>query len=226
MQSEQKRCPDVILSDIMMPDVDGYAFAYKLKEQKIYQRIKLIALSSHIGIGSAREAQQSGFDGFLPKPIFKKELIKIMCTVLGDHRDHGQIVTRHMAEELSCKGVRILVVEDVIPNQQLMKAFLELLGCVADFADNGQQALEKLHVQKFDLCFMDLQMPVMGGLEATQIIRKEISQDLPIVALTAASMKEDQERCLAAGMNDVVIKPVDLNKLKEKIKFFVKRKIA
>ena len=140
-------------------------------------------------------------------------------TVLGDQRSelHKQIVTRHMAEELACKGYKILVVEDNPVNQKLLQIVLKNLGCESDLAANGKEAIEKIKTRFYDLVLMDLQMPVMGGVEATQIIRREISKTLPIVALTAAALKEDEDKSLAAGMNDFIAKPVEIGKLKEKI---------
>ncbi len=120
-------------------------------------------------------------------------------------------------KDISCKGLKILIVEDSLTNQFLIKAYCERLGCIGDYANNGKEAVEKVKANTYDLCFMDMQMPVMGGVEATQIIRKEISASLPIIALTAAVTKEDKDRCLAAGMNDYLTKPIDILRLKEKI---------
>jgi CheY-like chemotaxis protein len=107
------------------------------------------------------------------------------------------------------------VVEDVIANQALMKAFLNIFGCGTDIANNGQEAIEKIKTNSYDMCLMDVQMPVMGGIEATEIIRREISKDIPIIALTAAAMKEDKDKCMECGMNDYLTKPIDKKKLKE-----------
>jgi PAS domain S-box-containing protein len=114
--------------------------------------------------------------------------------------------------------LRLLVVEDISSNRDLIAAYLHELDMDADFVNDGQQAVERLRKDaKYDLCLMDVQMPVLGGLEATRIIRKEISTSLPIVALTAAVLDEDHERALKAGMNDFLAKPIDIQKLNDMI---------
>lgn len=212
--------PDIILSDILMPGMSGYELAKAIRENKDFMAIKLLAVSSDAGPGKAHFAQQQGFDGYLPKPLNRQELSQVIRMVLGDHRldRDGPIITRHLAGEVSLKGVKILVVEDNIPNQQLLKAYFTIIGCEADYANNGQEAIDILtRNTNFDLCLMDMQMPVLGGIEATRQIRDKISKDLPIVALTAAALKEDQENCLNSGMNDFLTKPINMAKLKEKI---------
>ncbi len=218
--SGQSEFPDIVLSDIMMPAMDGYELSKKIKKDKKTKGIKIVALTSDIRPGAAKEARQAGFDAFLPKPVLKSDLIEVIQMVLGDNRGTGpntQILTRHMAQELTCKGIRVLVVEDNMVNQKLIVLVLKNLGCEADVASNGQVAVEKVRTGRYDLVLMDLQMPVMSGYEATQIIRDRISKTLPILALTAAAMKEDEQKSLAAGMNDFIAKPVELAKLKEKI---------
>ncbi|RKY36202.1 MAG: hypothetical protein DRP78_04215 [Candidatus Omnitrophota bacterium] len=222
---EQHDLPEIILSDIMMPEMDGMVLAKRIREQDKYSGIKLIAVTSDVRPGSAGESQQAGFDGYLPKPIIRQELIKVIQTTLGDKRKEKEIVTRHTAEELSLtnrpqtdlKGVRVLVVEDQPTNQKLMKVYLNMFGCVSDYANNGQEAVEKIKNNRYDLCLMDIQMPVMGGLEATEFIRKEVNKDIPIIALTAAAMKEDKDKARSSGMNDYLVKPIDHKKLKEMI---------
>ncbi|MCA9408440.1 MAG: response regulator, partial [Candidatus Omnitrophica bacterium] len=129
-------------------------------------------------------------------------------------------------DNLNCKGVRILVVEDAVPNQELLKAYFLSMECEGDYVNNGRQAVEilKKNKDKYDLCLMDMQMPVMGGVEAAKVIRAEISKELPIIALTAAVLKEDQEQALSAGMNDFLTKPVDVKKLKAAILKYSQRR--
>jgi CheY-like chemotaxis protein len=122
-----------------------------------------------------------------------------------------------MAEELSTKKLRILVAEDNLVNQKLIRILLEKLGCEEEIVPNGKIAFEKATSEEYDLCLMDLQMPVMGGVEATRNIRKAGNTKLPIIALTAVAFKEGRDECLEAGMNDFLTRPVDPNKLKEKI---------
>jgi two-component system sensor histidine kinase/response regulator len=211
--------PDIIICDIMMAGIDGYEFVSRIRANKLLKDIKVLAISSDVRIGQSHEAQKKGFDGFISKPIVAEELLRVMETTLGDQRSDGDIVTRHLAEEYLCKGIRILVVEDSEANRDLMKAFFHGLGCIGDYAQDGQEAVEMLkdNAKKYDLCFMDVQMPVMGGLEATKIIRQSISKDLPIIALTAAALKDDEEKCLAVGMNGYLTKPINMMQLRDKI---------
>ncbi|MBF0216386.1 MAG: response regulator [Candidatus Omnitrophica bacterium] len=207
--------PDIVLSDIMMPGMDGYTLAKWLRQDARYARVKLIAVTADVRPGAAGESRGAGFDAYLPKPVIPRELINVIRTILGDNREEKEIVTRHTAEELSLKGVRVLVAEDKSVNRKLMKIYLDLYGCVSDFAVDGKEAVEKMRNGVYDICLMDVQMPVMSGIEAVGIIRKEIGRIIPIIAITAAAMKEDRERSIKSGMNDYLTKPVDHMKLKE-----------
>ncbi len=213
--------PDIILCDVM-PQGDSYALARKIRLINAYRSIRIIAIASGAMIGSAQAAQENGVDGFISKPVNRQELLNIIATVLGDQRlDNAPIVTRHVASEVGLKGRKILVVDDSPSNQQLMKAYLDVLGCVYEQANNGQEAVEKIRNASYDLCLMDLQMPVMSGDEAAKAVRACGITQLPIIALTASVLPEDQRRCLEAGMNDLVLKPVQMNVLKDKINQWV-----
>jgi signal transduction histidine kinase/CheY-like chemotaxis protein len=211
--------PDVVLCDIPMATSLSNEVIRRIKEQK--KIIKMIALSSDVKLGITKELEGYGFHGFLPKPVTRYELSRVIATVMGDQRRKGSIVTRHMAEELKCKGVKILVAEDVLANQQLLKAYLDMLGCVGEYVNNGKEAIEKLKKNKYDICLMDIQMPVMGGVEASKIIRAEISKTLPIVALTAEDVIEEEKKYLAAGMTDCLHKPLDVHHLRDKIAKYI-----
>jgi len=214
--------PDLMLSDVRMPDMDGYIMVEQIRSQPKFNSIKIVATTSDSRIGGAQFAQSKGFNGYLPKPVIRRDLIRIISTVLGDRRmAPSSIITRHMANEVGLKGVKVLVVDDVISNQQLMKAYLTMFGCVSDFASNGQEAVDKLRTGSYDICLMDVQMPVLSGIEATRIIRAEISKDLPIIALTAAVMKEDLARTQESGMNDFLTKPLEVTILKSKLLKYV-----
>ncbi len=122
-----------------------------------------------------------------------------------------------MDEELACKGIKVLVVDDVPANIELMKVYIEMLGCKGDYALNGKEAVDKIKANEYDLCLMDIMMPVMTGIEASQIIRREITGDLPIIAVTGSNEAENRMKCIDSGMNDFLSKPIDLELLKEKI---------
>jgi len=216
--AQQKELPEIILTDIMMPGIDGYMFARKIREKKEYDAIKIIAVSSDAVPGSSQKAQDHGFNAYVSKPISRNDLIKVIQTTIGDKRTStGPIITRHTSNELALKGIKILVAEDNPVNQKLIGILLKNFGCEADIVSNGQEAVDKIRAMSYSVVLMDVQMPVMGGMAATFIIRNEISKDLPIIALTAHAMKEDEEKCLGAGMSDFLTKPIDSKKLKEKL---------
>jgi hypothetical protein len=118
----------------------------------------------------------------------KDTLVSVMATVLGDTRPNGPVATRHMANELSCKGMHMLLAEDNPVNVKLMKVHLKAFGCTFDAVTNGQDACDALKENNYDVVLMDVQMPVMNGLDATQIIRKEINSQVPIIAVTASAL--------------------------------------
>lgn len=119
--------------------------------------------------------------------------------------------------ELKIEQVRVLVVEDEATFLKLMESYLRKLGCVTTLCHNGKEALEAVKTCGYDICFMDIMMPVMNGIEATQIIREEYSKILPIIALTSSGMKATRETCFDVGMNDFVMKPVSIEVIRDAI---------
>ncbi|MBL7050421.1 MAG: response regulator [Nitrospira sp.] len=211
----QSEMPDIVISDLMMPGMNGYEFAKIAKAS--YKNLKILAISSYASPGDAGKVRESGFDAFISRPVNNDDMIRIIQMTMGDKRSDGQIITKHLSEEMGLKGLHILVVEDNAINQELIRILLEELGCIVDVASNGQEGVEHIIAKQYDLCLMDVQMPVMDGLEATRKIRAMHNSKLPIIALTAAVMKKDQDECFAAGMNDYITKPINLAKLKEVI---------
>lgn len=130
---------------------------------------------------------------------------------------HLELIDHRSNDSLQCQGVRILVAEDSGSSQELMREYFKMFECEGDFVTDGYAAIEKLKNNEYDLCLMDMEMPGLDGLAATKKIRRDISTDLPIIALTASAMKEDQERCIKAGMNDYITKPIDMMLLRQKI---------
>jgi len=152
----QRNLPDLILSDIRMVGMSGFEMIEKIRANKRYANIKIITLSSEAYPGQANKAGTKGADGYLSKPFNNPELVKVITTVFGDRREKGQIVTRHMANELDCKGIKVLVVEDNKPNQMLMQEYSKELGCESEFTENGQKAIEKLKKgNTYNLILMD-----------------------------------------------------------------------
>ena len=209
--------PDLIISDMMMPEMDGYGLIEEIRRDERLKNLKIIAATSEAIPGQSLNAKIKGFDGYLSKPIIQREMINVIRAVFGDRREAGgNIITRHMVEEISLKGMKVLIVEDNPVNMKLMETLLGKQGVLYDKANNGREAIEILRTEKsYSVVFMDMQMPEMNGLEATEIIRKEISKDIPIIALTAAVLKEDRDLADVSGMNGFLEKPVNVDQLKE-----------
>ncbi|WP_052090798.1 response regulator [Desulfosporosinus sp. HMP52] len=207
--------PQIVLVDYMMPGMSGYEFGRQVFEDEQFRDIRLILITSTAQKGEARSAKDAGFSGYISKPVRKMELIKMISDVAAlETRDAVKNwVTRHsIKERLQLKNVRILLVEDMIANQRLEKTMLKKLGYSVELAINGQQALEKCDSEKFDLIFMDCQMPVMDGYTATKEIKKGsiFNRKTPVIAMTAYAMEGDREKCLAAGMDDYISKPITI----------------
>ena len=215
--------PDIILCDIYMNDMDGYEFTKKVKGNSRFEKTKFVAVTSDISAETSMEASSGIFDGFIVKPFQPKEMIFMLNSLLANNdRDIEDALD---AKGNECLGVRVLVVEDVKTNQILFAEYFNLLGCVSDYANNGHEAVNMLKRDaSYDLCLMDLQMPVMGGIEATEIIRKEISMDLPIIALTAAVLEQDEEAAMEVGMNGFITKPVNISKLKDIVRTYARKR--
>ena len=215
----EKDLPDVIISDMMMPGMDGYEFIERIRNDEKLRHLKIIAATSEAIPGQSMNAQIKGFDAYLSKPIIRREMINIIRTVLGDKRETGRhIVTRHLAEEISFKGMKVMVVEDNPTSMKLMKTLLGRYGIFVDAAQNGKDAVSILSTNKSDyynLIFMDMQMPEMNGAEATKIIRDRLCITSPIIALTAAVLKEDQDMASVAGMDGFMEKPVSVDRISE-----------
>ena len=213
---------DCILLDAHMPEMDGYALAGHL-QASLNPLPPMMMLSSGAMRGDAQRCQQSGISGFFSKPIAAEELLAALCRVLGlsDEQKKGkQLVTRHVLQEMQ-QSLDVLLVEDHPVNQRLAIGLLEKWGHHVTLAVNGQEALEMTEDRRFDVVLMDMHMPVMGGVEATQRIRAREAErgvePLVIIAMTAAAMQSDRDACLAAGMNDYLAKPIKAQELMEKL---------
>jgi CheY-like chemotaxis protein len=121
------------------------------------------------------------------------------------------------------KNKYVLAVEDDDANQFLMKLLLKRIGCSIDLAGDGQEAVNKVRANKYDLIFMDLRMPLMDGFEATEIIRKEIDKTIPIVAVSAHVLKEIVDKCFSVGMNGFISKGSDMEKMKKEISSWIEK---
>ncbi|MFA5262532.1 MAG: PAS domain S-box protein [Opitutaceae bacterium] len=201
--------------DMQMPGMDGTALCRAIRADARMNGTALIMMSSLGENGSAQQLGEIGLDACLMKPVRHGELLDCLTTVTtgGAWRRTGQTGPRPQLRSRLRSRARILLAEDNITNQQVAVGILKKLGLSADAVANGLEAIHALTDIPYDLVLMDVQMPVMDGLEATRQIRNPQTQsrnhDIPIIAMTAHAMARDQEMCLAAGMNDYVSKPVE-----------------
>lgn len=215
---------DCILLDAHMPEMDGYELAQHIRSE-LAIATPMIMLSSGAMRGDAQRCQEVGISGYFSKPISSEELLAALCRVFGIAPNEQlipakQLITRHALRELQ-RTLDILLVEDHPVNQKLALGLLEKWGHRATLAKNGREAIDLLAKCDFDVILMDMHMPVMGGIEATQKIRAREADDnrprAPIIAMTAAAMQSDKEACIAAGMDDYLSKPIRAKDLLEKL---------
>jgi len=211
---------DVVILDIQMPDISGYDVARQIRENEDprISRVKIMAFSSSM-TRRIKVYKESGFDGFLPKPIQRPKMVAMLKRLIGEaaegaeaeeSKDKELVLTQHALAEEVKHSVRILLAEDNPMNQRLAQVMLAKAGYQMEIADNGRIAVEKYTAdpERYDLIFMDLHMPEMDGLESTKVLRHRGYKEIPIIAMTADAMKEDRDRCLEAGMNDYIAKPI------------------
>ena len=217
----------IALFDKCMPDVDGEDLGRRVKADAALRDVVLVMLTSAGQRGDAKRVREAGFAAYLIKPIKQSQLLDCMRTILGRAADgpvgpDDAIVTRHTISDDRRRRTRILLAEDNVANQKVALLTLrKKLGYQADAVANGREALEALARTHYDLVLMDCQMPEMDGYEAARAIRDGDSRvrdhGVPIIAMTANAMKGDREKCLAAGMDDYVSKPVRMQDLADAI---------
>jgi CheY-like chemotaxis protein len=213
------RCFEVALIDHMMPDVDGAELGEMLHADPRFSGLKLILLTTSEQIGSARELLERGFSAYLTKPVVRSRLLRdAMYRALTAS---AAALPRLAAAPPPLTALdtaaaihltRVLVAEDNSVNQMVAVRLLERLGCRVDVAGNGSEAVQMASRLPYNLILMDCHMPEMDGFDATVEIRRRENESglepMPIVALTASVLQEDRDRCLSAGMNDIIGKPV------------------
>ena len=213
---------DVALIDIEMPGMDGAALLEVLKDDPQFTATPLILMRASNSRGQNESPKECGFAGYLTKPIRQSAMYDCLATVLRPNPDAAGPVASERKGPLSstrpASRARILVAEDNQINQQVAVGILQQLGYRADVVGNGREAVEAVRQLPYDLLLMDCQMPELDGFEATAAIRQlhqGATVRLPIVAMTANAMRGDRERCLEAGMDDYLSKPIDPDKLRD-----------
>ena len=202
----------VIILDWKMPDMNGLEVANKIKEID-HNDIPIILISAYDWSEIEKDAKDAGINGFVFKPLFRSKIYQKITDLLH----HGDAKAANEEEEMNFPGTRILVVEDNDINWEIISTLLSMHEITCDRAENGKVAYELIkedeYESPYDLIFMDIQMPVMNGLDATRAIRKidsEYAKRVPIIAMSADAFSENVAECIEAGMNGHIAKPIDL----------------
>ncbi|HET7209989.1 MAG TPA: response regulator [Terriglobales bacterium] len=209
------------LLDVHMPTMDGFAVAEQIRNNYKHLGMKVILLTSASTPSDVARCRELGIFEYLSKPIKQSELFDAIVTAMAEHSGKPE---RRESPSSSIKPsercLRVLLAEDNAVNQTLAMRILERLGHMVRVANNGKHAVGLAQAEEFDLILMDVQMPEMDGLEATAAIRAgeaDRGSHVPIVAMTAHAMKGDMEKCLSAGMDGYLSKPIRIEALKQAI---------
>jgi PAS domain S-box-containing protein len=211
----------LVLTDAQMPDMDGFTLVGQIRQEPLLAGATIMMLTSSGQRGDAARCRELGVAAYLSKPIGQADLLDALLGALGSRGqavDRPRLVTRHSLRE-SRHHLRVLLAEDNVVNRQLVTRLLEKRGHIVVAAHNGQEAVALLDdsaTGPFDAVLMDVQMPTMDGFQATALIREKekiSGRHLPIIAMTAHALKGDRERCLAAGMDAYLAKPIHPSEL-------------
>jgi CheY-like chemotaxis protein len=214
-QAEAQGAPyDIVFLDWKMPRMDGNETARRLKALPLARMPHMMMVTAYGREEVIKGAEETSIEAVLIKPVSASILFDSVVRILGGAADGARTPvdapTDTFKQLATIKGARILLVEDNDLNQEVATELLREAGLAVDLAENGQVALDKVGAADYDMVLMDMQMPVMDGLTATQEMRKdERFRNLPVVAMTANAMQGDRDRCIAAGMNDHVAKPIE-----------------
>lgn len=213
---------DLVIVDWKMPGIDGIETSKRIIDHQGLKRKPRIIMATAFGSESIiKQAEELGLDGFLLKPISQSVLLNAIMEAFHLENkptpDTEALKKAYLRTEIvdAIRGARILLAEDNEINQQVAVEILESAGFVVDVANNGKEALEMVRAKKYDAVLMDIRMPEMDGFNAAKKIRglDSDARNIPIIAMTAQTMKEDREKALAAGMNHHIAKPIDPNEL-------------
>jgi PAS domain S-box-containing protein len=229
-RAERARRPfALLLIDATMPSMDGLAFLRRVRAFPRHRHAPVILLTSALRPREAARAQKLGVAARITKPVRQSDLLNAIVSSLQSARAPGAAGRRSAAREPAVAPLQILVAEDNPMNRKLILLLLEKRGHRTAIARTGQEAVELVRQQNFDAVLMDVEMPGMNGLEATRAIREAEpigSRRLPIVAMTAHAMRGDRERCIEAGMDAYLSKPIQASELYRVIESLVPRDSA
>ncbi|HBB32101.1 MAG TPA: hypothetical protein DDZ80_05310 [Cyanobacteria bacterium UBA8803] len=212
---------DVALLDMKMPKIDGSTLGRLILSEPDWAQTKLVLMTSMHAGDSAQPLLKSGFADYLVKPVKESQLLQSLLKVLGSEVSGSAIANESLgkeganAEKHNSSSLKILLVEDTPINLKLVRHQVQLLGHQAESAENGQEALDKLAKNDYDIVLMDCQMPVLDGYQATRALRTRegVDRHTVVIGMTAYAMQGDREKCLAAGMDDYLSKPVMVKNL-------------
>ena len=211
----------LVLIDCQMPDLDGFSVVERINQDPRLAGATIMMLSSAKRRGDAARCRELGLAAYLTKPVRQTQLLDAITTAFGQIMQPKELSARNSPDSRSeSRKLNILVAEDNAINQKIATRMIEKLGHRVTVAGNGQEALDAIGRGGFDAVFMDVQMPEMDGLTATEKIREGERQTrlhVPIIAMTAHAMKGDRERCLKAGMDGYISKPINSRDLDEAI---------
>jgi two-component system sensor histidine kinase/response regulator len=221
----------LVLMDWQMPGMDGVETIKRIRaDRKLAHTPAFIMVTAYSRDELQQQAEGVQIDGLLVKPVSPSTLLDSILNALGKEvtqrtRRHEK-QAGHQESARQVKGARLLLVEDVV-NQEVALEILQEAGLIVDVANNGAEAVEKVAQASYDGVLMDCQMPVMDGFEATRTIRRDARfAKLPILAMTANAMSGDKEKCIAAGMNDHIAKPIDVAQLFQTMAQWIKPQSA
>ncbi len=237
-KAKHKKDPySVVLLDMQMPEWDGEMTAKAIMNDPDLKDTKIIILTSLGHRGDAHYLKELGCKAYLVKPVKQSHLFNSIVNVLQQNLDllldgerqpetEDKFITSHVIEEQIRQGIRILLAEDNLINQKVARKIIEKKHYALDVVSNGKDAYKAAIRQHYDLILMDVQMPVMDGFEATKKIRAKLQDryHIPIIAMTAHAMKGDREKCLAAGMDDYISKPIKPSDLYAMIEKWTKKR--
>jgi len=207
----------IAVLDMQMPEMDGIELGTKIKNTPNIAQTKIMMLTSQGNSEDTKKFNSLGFDCYLNKPIDQTILHNALLQLSGITSTDAPMITSFSASKLPQYNARILVVEDNSINQIVAKGMLNKFGLTVDVVANGEEGLNALSNIAYDLVFMDCQMPIMDGFEATRQTRNiqshVLDHDITIVAMTAGAMEEDRNNCFKAGMNDFLTKPINPTKI-------------